>query len=309
MIVTVTPNPTMDQVYVMSEFRPSRRLRAKSSSRHPGGKGVNVSVVLSQLGFESVATGFLAGHTGSFIRDELLACGVSTNFVSIKGENRTTTFIRDGEYGTETVVTDVGPDVPGDAQKRFFWKLDRLLHRVSAIHMGGSLPPGVRDDLYFQITDRARAYNIPVFLDAYGDPLERALEALPTVVKLDHRQFNSFRSVTQSALDHLIETSKRIYDEGVDWVVSSYFNRTNVFCTTKGFYLAEITQEGLRSYRSADDALMAGMIAARSERMGIEDTIRFAMACVLQTARWEGTGLPNRVAVERSLGEISIQKL
>ncbi|MDL2263491.1 hexose kinase [Synergistaceae bacterium OttesenSCG-928-I11] len=309
MIVTITPNPAMDEVYITEEFRPGRWFRAKEVYRSPGGRGINVSIILKQLGYDSIATGFLAGHTGSYIRDDLLSRGISTNFVNIKGENRTNTFIRDGVGGVETAITDIGPEVYEDAQKRFFWNLDRLLPRASAVQMGGSLPPGVPDDFFREAIDRVRRRNIPVFVDSFGPPLDYAVEALPTVVKIDHRFMNTIRNVSLSALDHLIEISKRIFDEGVDWIVSSYFNKSSVFCTTKGFFMGEIKMEGIRTYRSANDALIAGMIVAREERMGIEDTIRFAMTCVQETVRWPEKGLPDRESVERSLGEISVQKL
>lgn len=309
MIITITPNPAMDESYITEEFRPGRWFRAKEVYRSPGGRGINVSIILKQLGYDSIATGFLAGHTGLSIRDDLLSRGISTNFVNIKGENRTNTFIRDGVGGVETAITDAGPEVYEDAQKRFFWNLDRLLPRATAVQMGGSLPPGVPDNFFREAIDRVRRRNIPVFVDSFGVPLDYAVEALPTVVKIDHRFMNTIRNISLSALDHLIEISKRIFDEGVDWIVSSYFNKSNVFCTTKGFFMGEIKMEGILTYRSANDALIAGMVVAREERMGIEDTIRFAMACVQETVRSPEKGLPDRTSVERSLGEITVQKL
>ena len=309
MIVTLTPNPAMDEAYTTEEFSPGRWFHACGVNRSPGGRGVNVSIVLQQLGYDSVATGFLAGHTGAYIRDDLLARGISTNFVQIKGENRSNTFIRDTNGGLETALTDIGPTVFEDAQKRLFWNLERLLPRATAVYMGGSLPPGVPEDFFKEAIDRVKRKNIPVYIDSFGPPLDLAIEALPTVVKIDHRFMNTVRNTSLSALDHLIEISKSIFDEGVDWIVTSYFNKSNIFCTTKGFFLAEIQLEGLRTFRTAGDALVAGMIVAREERMGIEDTIRFAMACVQETVRWPEKGLPSREAVENSLGNITVQKI
>lgn len=309
MIITVTPNPAMDEGYTVSELRPGRWFRAKDVYRSPGGRGINASIVLKQLGYDSVATGFLAGYSGAYIRNDMLERGVSTNFVNIKGENRTNTFILDEMGGLETAVTDVGPTVFEDAQKRLFWNVDRLLPRATAVLMGGSLPPGVPDDFFKELINRVKRKNIPVFIDAFGKPLDLAIEALPTVVKLDHRFMDTVRGISLSALDHLIEISKKIFDEGVDWVITSYFNNANVFCTTKGFYLAEIKQENIVTFRTANDALMAGMVVAREERMGLEDTIRFAMACVQENVRHTEKGVPSREAVDAALGDIRIQKL
>ncbi|MDR1472017.1 MAG: PfkB family carbohydrate kinase [Synergistaceae bacterium] len=309
MIVTITPNPAMDEGYTTREFRPGRWFHASDVNRSPGGRGINVSIILKQLGYDSVAMGFLAGHTGSYIRDDLLARGISTNFVNIKGENRTNTFIRDESSGIETALTDVGPKVYQDAQKRFFWNLERVLPRATAVQMGGSLPPGVPQDFFKEAIDMAKRKNIPIYIDSFGPPLDFAIEALPTVVKIDHRFMNTIRNISLSALDHLVDISKKIFDEGVDWIVTSYFNRSNLFCTTKGFFLAEIKTDRLFTFRSANDALIAGMIVAREERMGIEDTVRFAMSCVRRTIECPEKGLPSREAVESSIGSVALYKI
>jgi 1-phosphofructokinase family hexose kinase len=310
MIVTITPNPAMDESYTVGELRPGRWFRARSVSRSPGGSGVNVSIILKQLGYDSVATGFLAGHTGYHIRDDLLSMGVTANFVNIKGESRTDTFIRDEDGGGETAVTEEGPQISPDDLKRFFWNLERLIPRASAVHMGGSLPPGIEENFFRETIDRVRKKNIPVYVDASGDALDLAVEALPTVVKINRRVARrTVRDISLSALDNLIEVSKRIFDEGVDWIITSYFDRSNLFCTTKGFYLAEIKPDNPVTYRAAGDALSAGMIVAREERMGIEDTIRFGMACVLQSVTHTPKGLSSRADVEASLGGVNIQKI
>jgi 1-phosphofructokinase len=309
MIITITPNPAIDEVYTVSNFRPGRWSRASGVNRSPGGRGINVSIILKQLGYDSTATGFLAGHTGSYIRDEITARGISTNFVNINGESRSNTFIRDDAGALETLITDSGPNVGEDARKRFFWNLDRLLPRATAVQMGGSLPPGLPDNFLKDAIDRARRRNIPVFVESFGAPLDRAVEALPTVIKMDQRFMKKVRDVSLSALDFLMEISKKIFDEGVDWIVTSYFNRSNVFCTTKGYFLAEIDVENAVTFRAASDSLMAGMIIARAERMGIEDTIRFSMACVRENIHNDVATPISRENVEKEVGSVVVQKL
>ncbi|MDR1482233.1 MAG: PfkB family carbohydrate kinase [Synergistaceae bacterium] len=309
MMITITPNPAIDEVYTVSNFRPGRWFRASDVNRSPGGRGVNVSIILKQLGYDSVSTGFLAGHTGSYIRDEILARGISTNFVDVKGESRSNTFIRDDVGAVETLIADSGPNVGDDAVKRFFWNLERLLPRATAVQMGGSLPPGLPDDFFKGAIDIARRRNIPVFVESFGTPLDRAIEALPTVVKIDQRFMKKMRDVSLSALDYLIDVSKGIFDEGVDWIVTSYFNNSNLFCTTKGHFLAEIDVESAVTFRAASDSLTAGMMIARAERMGIEDTIRFSMACVRENIHSDVATAISRENVEKAVAKVVIQKL
>ena len=136
-----------------------------------------------------------------------------------------------------------------------------------------------------------------------------AIEALPTVVKIDHRFMDTIRGISLSALEHLMNISKKLFDEGIDWVVTSYFNNSNLFCTTKGFFLAEIKLDSIMTYRDAGDALMAGMMIARQERMGVEDAIRFGMSCVQASVLTPEKGLSGRHAVEDLLGSVKIQKI
>jgi 1-phosphofructokinase len=309
MIITITPNPAIDEVYTVSNFRPGRWFRASGVGRSPGGRGINVSIILKQLGYDSITAGFLAGHTGSYIRDEMLTRGISTNFVNIKGESRSNTFILDDAGSVETLITDSGPYVDEDARKRFFWNLERLLPRATAVQMGGSLPPGLPDDFFKDAIDMARRRNIPVFVESFGGPLDRAIEALPNVVKIDQRFMKKVRDVSLSALDFLMDISKTIFDEGVDWIVTSYFNRSNVFYTTKGCFMAEIDVENAVTFRAAGDSLTAGMIIARAERMGIEDTIRFSMACVRENIHNDVSTPISRENVENEVGNVVIQKI
>ena len=308
MIITITPNPAMDESYSTDDFQPGRWYRAKGVVRSPGGRGINTSIILKQLGYESVAAGFLAGHTGSYIRDDLLARGITTNFVNIKGENRTNTFIKDESGDTETAMTEEGPRLCPDAVDRFFWNLERMLPRATAVHMGGSLPPGAPENFFRQTIDIAKKKNIPVYIDSSGPPLDSAIEALPTAVKID-RRFDGSAQDAPPEVSALVETSKLIFDEGVDWIITSHSNKSNLFCTTKGFFMAEIKIDAPVTFRAASDALMAGMIVAREERMGIEDTIRFAMSCMIQTVRCPQKGLESREAVESSLDGVTIQKI
>ena len=309
MIVTVTPNPAIDEAYFVPEFRPGRWFRASSVERTPGGRGINVSLVLRELGYSSVATGFVAGYTGDFIRDNLLNLGITTNFIKIKGENRTNTYVVDELGGVETGLTDIGPKVSPGQVERFFADFDRLMKRTDCVVMGGSIPPGVPNDFFRQIIERARLRNTSVFLDAFGPPLEEALLAQPTVVKIDQRFMNSIGGIPLSSIDNLLLISKKIFDQGVDWIITSYFNNCSLFYTPRGVFMAEIPRREIVSVFGAGDSLMAGMAVARQEGMDVQETIRFAMGCVLADVQHVKKGIPSRALVEASMPRVQIDKI
>lgn len=291
----------MDRTYTAPGFRPGRLLHAKEASMMPGGRGVNVSIILAHLGHRSAATGFLAGHTGAFIRDDLLDRKISTSFVNIIGENKVNTFIVDPDAGTETVMAAQGPAVDEDAVDRFFWCLSRLLPQADALFMGGALPPGMPDTFYRDIIDEAQRSNIPTFVTSSGDVLARSIDSIPTVVKIDDQSAHrSTESVKQRC--------RSIFDEGIDWVISTY-EGSNVFCTAKGMFISDIASDGASSHRSADDALMAGMIVARKEHMGVEEAIRFSMACVRESMASSDSLVCDRGSVERTMADIVVQRI
>ena len=133
--------------------------------------------------------------------------------------------------------------------------------------------------------------------------------AQPTVVKLDQRFMNSIGGIPLSSIDNLLLISKKIFDQGIDWIITSYFNNCNLFYTPRGVYMAEIPRKEIISVFGANDSLMAGMAAARQEGMDVEETIRFAMACVLADVQHVKKGIPSRALVEASMPRVQIDKI
>lgn len=309
MIVTVTLNPAIDEEYVVPEFVPGGWFRATTTDRSPGGKGINVSLVLKQLGYDSAAMGFLAGFNGEYVRDSLKRLGLTTNFVHIKGETRTNVYIVDEVGHVETGIVEAGPYVKEEALARFMAYYRRLLKRADCILFGGSLPPGVPQGIYRDLIVLARGEGVPTFIDAAGAPLMAGLEGAPTVAKVDHRFMSRLAGVRLSSLDNLIEVVSGLHDRGVEWAVTSYRNYGNVFSTPKGIYLGEYDRKGLVSLFGSDDALMAGLALARTEKMDVEEAIRFSLACAWENSLHVEKGCRSREAVEELVDRVHIEKL
>lgn len=309
MIVTVTLNPAVDEEYIVPEFRPGGWFRTSSVDRTPGGKGINASLLLSQLDYENAAMGFLAGFNGEYIRDALRRKRITTNFVHVKGETRTNVYIVDEVGHVETGIAEGGPYVSEEALERFLANYDRMLRRARLVVMGGSLPPGVPHDFYRELVNRARKMDIPAVLDAAGPPLLEALEAGPAIAKIDHRFMTRMAGIALTTLDNLIEVVSTVHDQGVEWAVTSYRSYGEVFFTPEGIFLAEFERKGLVSLFGADEALISGMVIAREEQMDVESTIRFATACAWENSRHIEKGVRGREAVEELMPRVLIEKL
>lgn len=310
MIVTVTLNPAVDEEYLVSNFRLGRWFRAEAINRSPGGKGINVSLMLKQLGYESIAMGFLGGFSGEYIREKLRRAGIITNFVHLREETRTNIFIVDRIGKVETGISEAGPYVDERSLNRFKRDYQRVLSMASMVLLAGSLPPGVPQDIYAELISMAKARGVMTFVETSGAPFKYALEAAPFFAKVDHRFMSELEGIYFTSLDNMIKILERIASMGVDYAVISYKGYGDVFLTPQGLFLAEIPVRELEgSSFGAGDALMAGMLLAFLERMPVEEAIRFAMACAWEDMRHIEKGISSREAVEELVPRVSVERL
>ena len=309
MILTVTLNPAVDEEYFVPEFRPGGWFRTTKSSRSPGGKGINISMLLSQYGYTSTATGFLAGFNGEYIREVMRKNRIPTNFVHVQGETRTNMYVIDETGNVETGISEKGPHIPPEAVDRLRKVYARILPRTRMVVMGGSIPPGVPEEIFGEFIALAKEHSIPTVVDAAGPPLLSALDAGPTILKLDHRFMSKILGTSLSSLDFLIDEVSKFHARGVEWAVASYRTYGDVFFSPEGIYLALADRKSVRSIFTASDALLAGFIVAHEEKMSVEDAIRFSMASAWESAAHTGKGIRDRAAVEEYIPKVELEKL
>ncbi len=310
MILTVTLNPAVDEQYLLPQFELGSWSRAQSSRRTPGGVGINVALTLSQLGYDVAAMGFLAGFNGDYIRDALARRRITTNFVHVTGETRTNVHILDGLGQVETGISEEGPSIAQEALERFLDNYKRMTSRASAVVIGGSLPPGVPQDIYRDLCVIARKVGLPVYVDALGPQCLAAMDGSPFFAKVDHRFISALAGQVVDSLDSLVAALQYVHDLGVQWAAASYHVYGDVYLTPKGLFLASLSdREYARSLFGASDALVAGLVAAHSEAMDAEDAVRFSMACAVEESSHALKGVSSREAVERCLAWVNIQRL
>lgn len=311
-VMTVTMNPAIDIQYVVPDFSPGRWFQASEVDRSAGGKGVNVSIILQQLGYESAAMGFLAGFCGEYVRDTLRRLKLTTNFVNVIGESRTNVYIVDEVGRIETGVTEPGPYISDESLGRFMKNYERMLSRARLVYLGGSLPPGVPQDAYKDLILHCEEAKVPVFIDASGPALTAALEARPMVVKFNHRFLLSTLGYPMGSLDDILNFVSKIHDNGIEWSVTTYGTVGNIFYTPQGIYLVDIgreEKEQMVSLLAIDDALMAGLAVALLEEMDVELAVRFAQACALEDTLHVRKGIRGRSMVESLVPKIMVEKL
>jgi fructose-1-phosphate kinase PfkB-like protein len=200
------------------------------------------------------------------------------------------------------MIAEEGPQVGGLAFGRFLRAYERILKRCSFVAMGGSVPPGIDEGVYGDLTGRARRAGVPVLLDASGTLLERGIQAGPTIVKADHRFVSEVLGVPLTTLENLRNLTERIAAQGIPWVVVNYRQYGDLFVTPSGTFLAEIGSEGVLSLFNAGDALLAGLLIALEEKMDAEEAVRFSMACAWANSVHVAEGIRSRREAESFLG-------
>ena len=180
MIYTVTLNPSLDYLFTVEDFKLGMTNRTTSEELLPGGKGINVSIVLQRLGLSSTALGFVAGFTGEEIRRRLDAMGLATDFVSVpEGFSRINCKLKNAE-GTE--INGCGPSVGEKEVSALVQKLDPLT-RGDILVLSGSIPKPLPADFYARILARLSGRGVLTVVDATGASLLAALPYHPFLVK------------------------------------------------------------------------------------------------------------------------------
>ncbi|MFN3347141.1 MAG: 1-phosphofructokinase family hexose kinase [Candidatus Bipolaricaulaceae bacterium] len=297
MILTVTPNPGLDKFYWLEKLPetllPTEEgvlIRAQKSLFSAGGKGINVSVFVAAHGLETVAMGFLAGHTGQIILRDLLARGVSANFVWIEGENRTNValILRGREYHP-IYIHEEGPTIPREAVEIFLRKYARMLRYAEFVVLGGYLAPGLSPDFYRELVKKAREKGVKVVVHTGGEALVRTFAERPFLVKPDVREALCLGDLPLSTQEEILVAGKRVVQEGVEACLISHHLTGDILISADGVweFEARVPLSAFRNLVGADDALVGGILVGLAQGKDLVESVRYGMAAAVASAEVE----------------------
>lgn len=277
MVYTVTLNPALDYELLVNAFRAGGLNRASREHMHFGGKGVNVSTVLHDLGVETVALGFLAGFTGKALEDGLRSGGLRTDFVWLEeGLTRVNVKIRSGEGGEETEINSGGPAIPPPALERLLQKLDRLVSG-DVLVLAGSLPAGLPGDVYRTILARVEGRGVLTAVDAARDVLKGVLPYRPFLIKPNRAELGELFGRAQLAEDEILPCARSLQEQGARNVLVSMGPDGSLLLDETGACRRLGVPRGtVRHTVGAGDSMVAGFLAgwldsrdyAAAHRMG-----------------------------------------
>ena len=283
MIYTLTLNPSIDYIVAVENLKLGGLNRTKEEEMFPGGKGINVSLVLKNLGIQSVALGFIGGFTGEEIERLLVLKGIKTDFIKVsKGNSRINVKARDIGYDknslpSETEINGMGPTIEEDEYQQLLAKLDRLT-KDDILVIAGAIPSSMSEDIYQTIMDRLVYKEVKVILDASGNSLKQALSKRPYLVKPNNHELGALYGVSITTREQALEYAKKLKEEGPQNVLVSLGGEGAVLLTEKGEeYLLAAPEGTVINSIGAGDSMVAGFLMGISETKDIKKAFEMAI--------------------------------
>lgn len=286
MIYTTTFNPALDYIVKMDNFVLGDVNRTASEAIYAGGKGINVSIVLNNLGVKSKALGFIAGFTGDEIEREVRNFGCDTDFIKLKeGMSRINVKIK---ADLESEINGGGPDISEEVLSELNAQLDKLVSGDILV-LAGSIPKTMPVDMYEKIMERLQGRNIKFIVDTTGDSLMKVLKYNPFLIKPNHHELGELFGVKLNGKEEVIEYAKKLKDMGAQNVIISMAGDGAVLINSNGEVTTSNVPKGIvKNSVGAGDSMVAGFIAGYLNSEKVEDGFKLGVATGSASAFSEG---------------------
>ncbi|MFB5267443.1 1-phosphofructokinase [Paenibacillus enshidis] len=256
MIYTVTLNPSIDYIVEVEDVKLGGLNRMKRDLKLPGGKGINVSRVLKQLGAENTAIGFLGGFTGRFIEDKLREDSIRTDFVTVQGDTRINIKLK---HGDETEINGLGPDISQEEAEALLRNLSAL-HEHDIVILSGSIPPSLGGDFYERLIGACRQAGAEFVIDTTGEALMKALVHKPLLVKPNHHELAELFGVELHTREEIAAYGRKLLESGAQNVLISMAGEGALLITADKVYHATVPKGTVKNSVGAGDSMIAGFV-------------------------------------------------
>ena len=300
MIYTVTFNPSLDYIVRLDSFQNGAINRTGYEQVLSGGKGINVSIVLRNLGLDSTALGFTAGFTGQEIERQLKTFGCTTDFIHLpNGFSRINVKVK---AETETEINGKGPEINEDALAALFNRLDQLKSGDTLV-LAGSIPHTLPDDIYERIMSRLAASNIRIIVDATCNLLLNVLRYHPFLIKPNNHELGEMFGVVLHSDEEIITYAKKLQEKGARNVLVSMAGDGAILLTEANAIFRCAAPKGtLVNSVGAGDSMVAGFITGFMESNSFQKA--FLMGVATGSASAFSENLATRAEAEALLKSI-----
>lgn len=315
-LLCLTLNPSLDRELVIENFEVGNFYQINNPSNsimEPGGKGINVSLMLSDKDIKSINMGFLGGFIGSVIQQKLsIKKNITTNFVFTIEETRENIEIIDEAKNTLTEINSLGPFIREDDYKHFSRRFKSTVSLVDHVLISGSIPPGVPITSYSDLFAYAKKQGKTTYMEAGGPHFDEAVKNnCPMIVRPDLRKSNRLLGSKLETIDDYLYIGKQIIDLGAKLVIMSYHVIGDIILTKDSQYLFTSTEDIEMSHLyGAGDAFTAGIIYYIIKR-GYDyfEAAKYGMASAIASTYYIGKDYGTYDEIEKCGSKFKIEKL
>lgn len=275
-IYTVTFNPSIDYIVSMNHFSLGKTNRTTEEKMFPGGKGINVSTVLTNLGISNIALGFIAGFTGTEIKRLSQEQGILCDFITLpEGNNRINVKLKDYD-GTE--INGSGPDIPNTKLEELLKQLNRLKDGDSLV-LAGSIPSSVPSNIYQTIMEKLKEKKVNIIVDATKDLLKNSLQFRPFLIKPNRHELEEAFDIIIESKEEAIRYARHLQRMGARNVMVSLSGDGAVFVSEEGeSFEADVPPGKLINAVGSGDSMIAGFLAGWETTADYEQAFKMAVA-------------------------------
>ena len=293
MVYTVTFNPAVDYIVHTKQLIAGATNRSDSEEIYFGGKGINVSIVLSELGVKSKALGFVAGFTGEAIEKGVAEKGIDADFVHLnEGFSRINVKIKSGE---ETELNGQGPKITDEAIRELYAKLDEIQDGDTLV-LAGSIPSSLPADIYERILERLSGKKIRAVVDATKDLLLNVLKYRPFLIKPNNFELGEIFGVEMKSTEDIVKYAGKLKEMGAQNVLVSMAGDGAVLLDENGkTHVCGVCNGKVKNSVGAGDSMVAGFVAG-CEKGDYEYALKLGTASGGATAFSEGLAEKDRIS-------------
>ena len=302
MIYTVTVNPSIDYIVQLKELTLGEVNRMDYDNKLPGGKGINVSRILKELGLDNVALGFLGGFTGQFVKEELEKVGLKTNFTPVAEDTRINVKIK---AQSETEINGRGPKISEAEVAAFKAQFDKLT-ADDVVIFAGSLAPNLDDNFYFDLIELIRSKGAQFVIDTTGESLLKTLAQKPLVVKPNNHELADLFDVEFTGMDDIVKYGRKLLDLGAQHVLISMAGDGGLMITKDKVYRSYAPKGTVINSVGAGDSMIGGFVGTYARTKDPLEAFRYGLACGSATAFSED--LADKAKIDEILPLIKIEE-
>lgn len=278
MILTLNLNASLDKIYTVEKLTYGGVTRAKTVQNTAGGKGLHVANICKELNEAYLATGFLGGKTGEYLRNKLTKNQINHDFIPIKNETRTCINIATPD-GNQTEILESGPTISQEEIDIFLKKYTQLLTQTDIVVASGSLPHNLPLNFYGRLAQLATKYHKKFLLDTSGQTLKESLKYRPYFIKPNKDEIEQLTGIKINSIDDAISQVQNFQKIGIFMPVISLGKNGSIIGYQNQIYHATPPQYKAINAVGSGDAFVAGIAIGLQRNYSIVDIIKLGSAC------------------------------